>query len=233
MGQGVAILSGVQPEVDPDLLDAEDASLHALASELRPQDDVRAALFRSLLRRLGLKTLDRSRPPPPLSHLALLAGGLPFSHPMSANLLNQLCGGNEFELASPTQLDTGDPDGIVSSTLVFPAAGRWVTTHRRRTLLFPHSPTVCQPLFVCPTAPRSGRRTVRQRSRRPPRQAIWTLYFASSCLKMPRAPRLTAACTFQSCGDCKAGPSSARRTTRPARRACRHSSGARRSCTLR
>jgi len=73
--QGVAILSGVHPEYSPALLDPRDPVHARLASELQPSEPVRAALFRSLLRRLGLKTLDVPREVPSPTHAVLMVGG--------------------------------------------------------------------------------------------------------------------------------------------------------------
>lgn len=82
LAQGVAILSGVHAEYSPALLDPRDPVHARLAAELQPSEPARAALFRSLLRRLGLKTLDAPREVQSPTHAVLLVGGRPPTDPL-------------------------------------------------------------------------------------------------------------------------------------------------------
>jgi glutamine amidotransferase-like uncharacterized protein len=53
-GKGTVILSGPHPENGPELLDSKDKYLHKIALELRPYEQQRMKLMRSLLITLGL-----------------------------------------------------------------------------------------------------------------------------------------------------------------------------------
>jgi hypothetical protein len=103
--KGVAILSGVHPEYDPALLDPQQPTHAAVAAPLAAAAVARAALWRSLLRRLGLKTVEVPQDPPLLTHLVLVVAGLPPTHAIPAELSARLSN------AATTLLDTGDPDG--------------------------------------------------------------------------------------------------------------------------
>ena len=105
--QGVAILSGVHAEYDPELLDTSLPAHAALQPQLRTTEPARAALFRSLLRRLGLKTVDVVREPPPVTHLALVTGGFAPTHPYSVEIASLF---SEAVVGSPV-LETGDASG--------------------------------------------------------------------------------------------------------------------------
>ena len=113
----MAILSGVHAEYDPELLDTSLPAHAALQPQLRTTEPARAALFRSLLRRLGLKTVDVVREPPPVTHLALVTGGFAPTHPYSTEIASLF---SEAVVGAPA-LDTGDASG--QSVLTAPTTG--------------------------------------------------------------------------------------------------------------
>ena len=131
----MAILSGVHAEYDPELLDTSLPAHAALLPQLRTTEPARAALFRSLLRRLGLKTADVVREPPPVTHVALVAAGLAPTHPYSAEIASLFT----EAVVGVSALETGDASG--------PSAFAAPTTRVTQGSPNPNAPPVFSPAF--------------------------------------------------------------------------------------
>ena len=88
----------MHPEFDPNLMDLSNEDIKAIISDLQKDDEIRFQLFRSILRRLGLKTSETALSEPKLSNLAIVSS----HHSMFSQLWQKINKENSDSFATKT-----------------------------------------------------------------------------------------------------------------------------------